>query len=296
MDLSEAARCAELAAGKAGVRIAELTRLDEFQAACRLFGEVWQPDPASPPMTAELMRALTKAGSYAVGAYRDGVMVGGSVGFFGPPAEAALHSHITGVHGAGHGVGFAIKLHQRAWALRRDVTEIAWTYDPLIRRNAYFNLVKLGARPTEYLPNFYGDMRDGLNSGGESDRVLVRWDLRSPSVAAACAGAFSPASATAERARGAVTALSVAPDGKPAVAAAGPATLVPVGPATLVPVVLAAVPSDIEKLRVTDPACAGAWRVALRDVLASAMAAGARITGFDQAGWYVLASPERESV
>jgi len=33
---------------------------------------------------------------------------------------------------------------------------IAWTYDPLIRRNAYFNLVKLGARPVEYLRNFYG--------------------------------------------------------------------------------------------------------------------------------------------
>jgi predicted GNAT superfamily acetyltransferase len=275
--VSEATRSAELAADKAGVRIAELIGLDEFQSACRLFGEVWQPDPASPPMTAELIRALTKAGSYAAGAYRDGLMVGASVGFFGPPAEAALHSHITGVHGAGHGIGFAIKLHQRAWALRRDVAEIAWTYDPLIRRNAYFNLVKLAARPAEYLPNFYGDMRDGINGDGDTDRVLVRWDLRSASVAAACAGTFSPASATAERARGAVTALSVAPDGGPHCSpAAGP-------------VVLGAVPDDVEKLRVTDPACAGAWRVALRDVLAPAMAAGARITGFDQSGWYVLA-------
>jgi predicted GNAT superfamily acetyltransferase len=275
--VAEAARLAELAAGKAGVTIAELSGLDEFQAACRLFGEVWQPDPASPPMTAELMRALTKAGSYAVGAYRDGLMVGASVGFFGPPTEAALHSHITGVHAAGHGTGFAIKLHQRAWALRRDVTEIAWTYDPLIRRNAYFNLVKLAASPTEYLPNFYGDMRDGINGDGDTDRVLVRWDLCSPAVAAACAGVFSPASATAERARGTVTALSVAPDGRPHRApAAGP-------------VVLVGVPDDIEKLRVTDPACAAAWRVALRDALAPAMAAGARITGFDRSGWYVLA-------
>jgi hypothetical protein len=55
-----------------------------------------------------------------------------------------------------------------------------------------------------------------------------------------------------------------------------------------------AVPSDTERLRVTDPALASAWRVALRDALAPAMAAGARITGFDRAGWYVLAIAEED--
>jgi predicted GNAT superfamily acetyltransferase len=178
--VADAGRVADQAARAAGVRIRELTVLAEFEAACRLFDQVWQPDPASPPMTAELIRALTKAGNYAAGAYQGDLLVGASVGFFGPPAEAALHSHITGVHRAGQGAGYAIKLHQRAWALSRDVTEIAWTYDPLIRRNAYFNLVKLGTQVTEYLPNFYGGMQDGINGGGESDRLLVSWDLRSP--------------------------------------------------------------------------------------------------------------------
>jgi predicted GNAT superfamily acetyltransferase len=56
------------------------------------------------------------------------------------------------------------------------------------------------------------------------------------------------------------------------------------------PTVLVGVPTDVERLRITDPACASAWRAALRDVLAPAMAAGARITGFDRAGWYVLAT------
>ena len=193
----EAKVAADAAAEAARVSIRELTDLADLEAACRLFDEIWRPSPANPPLTLELMRALTKAGNYAAGAYDGTRLVGACVGFFGPPAEESLHSHIAGVSAdmAGRSVGFALKLHQRAWALRRDVTEIAWTFDPLVRRNAYFNLVKLGARPAEYLPNFYGGMNDGINGGADSDRLLMHWDLRSPLVAAACAGRPEPASA-----------------------------------------------------------------------------------------------------
>src|SRR3712207_7442617 len=65
---------------------------------------------------------------------------------------------------------FRSKLHQRAWAIARGVHEVAWTFDPLVARNAWFNLTKLGARATEYLPNFYGPMDDGINGADESDR------------------------------------------------------------------------------------------------------------------------------
>jgi predicted GNAT superfamily acetyltransferase len=273
---------ADMAAEAARVSIRELTDLADLEAACRLFDEIWRPSPANPPLTLELLRALTKAGNYAAGAYDGSRLVGACVGFFGPPAEEALHSHIAGVSAdmAGRSVGFALKLHQRAWALRRDVTEIAWTFDPLVRRNAYFNLVKLGARPAEYLPNFYGGMNDGINGGADSDRLLMHWDLRSPLVAAACAGRPEPASARAEQARGAVAVLRRGPAGRPARAAAGDA-----------PVLLVAVPPDIEGLRSSDFDCATAWRAAVRDALSPLMAAGAAVTGFDRAGWYVVAAP-----
>jgi hypothetical protein len=52
------------------------------------------------------------------------------------------------------------------------------------------------------------------------------------------------------------------------------------------------VPADIERLRVSDPACAAAWWTALRDALAPAMAGGAQVTGFDKAGWYAPESAE----
>lgn len=274
---------ADAAAETAGVRIRELTDLTDLEAACRLFDEIWRPGPANPPLTVELMRALTKAGNYAAGAFDGSRLVGACVGFFGPPAQETLHSHIAGVSAtmAGAGVGFALKLHQRAWALRRDVVDIGWTFDPLVRRNAYFNLVKLGARPAEYLPNFYGGMNDAINGATESDRVLVHWDLRSPLVAAACAGRFSPASAQAELARGGAVALSAGPDGWPVRATGADA-----------PVLLIAVPADIEGLRGSDPDCASAWRTAVRDALCPAMAAAARVTGFDKAGWYVVTTRE----
>src|SRR5581483_10885895 len=86
---------------------------------------------------------------------------------------------ITGVVGAHQGahLGYELKQHQRTWALDRGLTAIEWTFDPLVRRNAYFNLVKLGAEIIRYEPDFYGPMRDATNAGDESDRVVTRWKL-----------------------------------------------------------------------------------------------------------------------
>jgi predicted GNAT superfamily acetyltransferase len=158
---------------------------------------------------------------------------------------------------------------------------IAWTYDPLIRRNSYFNLVKLGARPTEYLRNFYGAMDDAINGGTETDRMLVRWDLRSKLAVAACAGRGQAASFAAELDRGAVVALSAGPDGFPV------SRLTLDGPPAA-RTLLIGVPADIEAMRLSGPAIAGAWRTALRDALSPLLSGGARVTGFDKDGWYVV--------
>jgi predicted GNAT superfamily acetyltransferase len=261
-----AAQEAAHAAQAAGVRLAEITDLAGFVAVQQLFAEIWRPDPRNPPVTTELLRAFTKAGNYVVAAYRDSRMVGACVAFFGPPGEAAMHSHIAGVVAdqAGRSVGYALKLHQRAWALDRGVHTISWTFDPLVSRNAYFNLVKLGATAGEYLPNFYGGMHDGINGGDETDRLLVRWELHAPRAAAV------------PFADNAVIALGRTADGGPAIGSLDGETL------------LVAVPSNVEALRASDSALARRWRGALRDVLAPLMADGARVAGFDKTGSYVL--------
>jgi predicted GNAT superfamily acetyltransferase len=279
------------AAKAAGVAVRELESLDELDAMIGLFDQIWEPDTGNSSMRLDLVRAMTKAGNYAAGAYdlASGALLGACIGFFGPPLRAELHSHIAGVlpAGLGRSVGFALKVHQRAWCLRRDVRLIAWTYDPLIRRNAYFNLVKLGARPTEYLRNFYGVMDDAINGGTETDRMLVHWDLRSDVASEASAGRPRPASFDAERARGAVVALSAGPDGLPV---PGPPLAGGPGSRRL----LVGVPADIEAMRLSDPAGAGAWRTALRDVISPLVAGGALVTGFDRTGWYVVSTGREE--
>ncbi|GAA3801392.1 GNAT family N-acetyltransferase [Nocardioides panacisoli] len=272
-DVERAARVAATAAAAAGVEIRELATLAELQLVVELFATVWGRT-GNPPVSLELLRAFGKAGNYVGGAFDGESLVGGCVGFFHAPADDALHSHIAGVvpGTAGRHVGFALKLHQRAWALKRGVADIVWTFDPLVSRNAYFNLTKLGALAVEYLPNFYGPMADAFNDGDDSDRLLVRWRLRDPAVVRACEGSAPRPTSGAP----AVVSLGVGDDGSPV---RGPLD----GAVSLV-----SVPSDIAALRLSDPRLAQQWRTAVRDALTALVAAGGEITGFDRAGFYVV--------
>jgi predicted GNAT superfamily acetyltransferase len=287
-EMSTAGQQADAAAAASGVAVRELLEVDDLQRVCDLIDEIWHPQPANLPVSAEFLRALAHAGNYVTGAFTGevegggagGRMVGCCVGFFGSPETRVLHSHVAGVSPRliGKHVGFALKLHQRAWALARGITTITWTFDPLVCRNAYFNIAKLAASPAEYLPDFYGVMDDVINAGDDSDRLLVHWRLAADSVVRACAGAGSGADAAALRAAGAAVALDIDAGGRPAVGEPGP------GAAT----VLVRVPRDIETLRRHDEAAARRWRRAVRHVLGGLMAEGGRVTGFDRAGFYVV--------
>jgi predicted GNAT superfamily acetyltransferase len=95
-----------------------------------------------------------------------------------------LHSHITGVVPAlqNSGLGSAMKNHQRQWALDAGLSAITWTFDPLVRRNAWFNIERLGANAVEFHINFYGPLNDDINGDDETDRLLARWDIDSERV------------------------------------------------------------------------------------------------------------------
>jgi predicted GNAT superfamily acetyltransferase len=253
-----------------GLVVRELHELRELESANTLFEKIWGSAPGSSPMGVEQMRALSHAGNFVAGAFDDGHMVGASVAFFAAPAGEALHSHVTGAL-PGHQAGLALKLHQREWALARGLQRITWTYDPLVRRNAHFNLTKLGGRPVEYLTSFYGAMDDVINGGDDTDRALIAWELNDGAAIAASAARSVPVAVP----DGAVTALSVR-DGLPVVGPRDAATL------------LVEVPPDIEGLRRTDPGAAKAWRLALREVLGTLLAEGARVTGFHNRSCYVV--------
>ncbi|TDT33790.1 putative GNAT superfamily acetyltransferase [Naumannella halotolerans] len=119
--------------------------------------------------------ALDHSDNYVMLAERDGDAVAVGIAFCGPPRSRNLHSHIVGA--SVPGAGRALKYHQRDWCRERGIETITWTFDPLIARNAWFNLGVLGARPVEYLVDHYGRMDDGLNAGQPSDRLLVSWPV-----------------------------------------------------------------------------------------------------------------------
>ena len=274
---AEALAHAQAAAAAAGVTVRELADLGDLDRVVQLLARIWGRG-ANPPVSLELLRAFRKAGNYVSGAFAADRLVGACVGFFHAPSEDALHSHIAGVVPGmtDRNVGFALKLHQRAWAMDRGVDEIAWTFDPLASRNAYFNIVKLAARPVEYLPNFYGAMLDMVNGDDDSDRLLVRWRLRDRAVAEACGHPGARRAAHPAATSGAVVALGTAADGSPE-----PGRLD--GTVSLV-----AVPAHIGRLRTSAPAMAMRWRRAVRDSMTALMAQGARVVSFDSTGWYVL--------
>ncbi|GAB3495251.1 GNAT family N-acetyltransferase [Flexivirga lutea] len=265
------------AARAAGITVRTATGLNEITAVEELYEQIWRSQDNAPIGT-EMLRALSKAGNYIGVAHAGDAVVGACVGFFAPPSDRTLHSHIAGVlpRSARRGVGYALKLHQRAWALRRGIDVIEWTFDPLIARNAYFNLVKLGGRPAEYLPNFYGGMRDRINTGDDTDRLLLQWHLQEPAVVAACSTHWQPLQVARLDGPGCAVALGRGTGGEP------------VPGVTEAPTLLVAVPPDVEQLRGSDPALATAWRFAVRDALGGLLARGARARAFTRDGWYVL--------
>jgi predicted GNAT superfamily acetyltransferase len=271
----EAADAASAAASKAGVEIRLLEEVGDFTRVAELFQSIWTKEGENSPVNVETLRALSKAGSYVGGAFEHDELVGACFGFFAAPEQRALHSHIAGVSTRmrGRSVGFALKVHQRAWALEEGLDEISWTFDPLISRNAHFNLVKLAASPTSYHRNFYGHMADALNGADDTDRMLVTWYIRDPRVVAACQGE----SLTAGEDRAiAEPLLSVGDD------------LGPLRHRTDARLVRVALPRDIESLRVAEPTLATAWRLALRETLGSSLEGGGRVLSFDRSGAYTI--------
>jgi predicted GNAT superfamily acetyltransferase len=274
-DLAARARAqADAAAERAGIEIAFVHEPHGIRQISRLFDEVWGTNPENAILPVGVLTALVHAGNYAAAAYRDGEMLGAVVGFLGQDEWGPyLHSHILGVTSRRQGgnVGYALKLHQRAWSLDIGMTKVTWTFDPLVRKNAFFNMQKLGANAGHYYENFYGSMSDGINAGDESDRVLIVWDLDDERAARAGDGVLPEPESNLSN-----IALVEGADGEPEVRPADG------------PTVLCGTPSDIVALRHEDRDRALRWRRALRETLGAYMNDGYCVSGFTRSGFYVL--------
>jgi predicted GNAT superfamily acetyltransferase len=236
-------------ASKAEYRL--LVDTADLGAAADVIAQVWD-DPAL--ASRSLLRAYTHFGNPTFGAYVDGELSGVCVGFLALTGGVHLHSHITGVLPEYQhlGIGFALKREQREWCLRNGIDEVTWTVDPLLARNAHFNVRKLRAVATAILPNFYGQMNDAFNKGDDTDRLEMHWDIATTRVRSTIDGQ---------------------PDGGTAVEVARTVSI----------------PVDYLRLRAEDPEKARSERVRVRDELEDAFGHGLVIVDFED-GRYCFAT------
>ena len=136
------------------------------------------------------------AGGFVLGAFDKEKLVGFVLSVPGfNSAEKFFYSHMAAVSREyqNYGIGAKLKWAQRDFALKLNVDLIKWTFQPVLARNAHFNLNRLGATIRKYIPNYYGTDYNTAHSGGEkqgldSDRLVAEWNLRDGKVTALSKG------------------------------------------------------------------------------------------------------------
>jgi predicted GNAT superfamily acetyltransferase len=156
---------------------------DDFLACQEIEHVVWSDHELEVPVT--LYVVAVETGGQVLGAFDGERMVGFTFAVPGiHGGRVYLHSHMTGVlaEARNRGVGRGLKLFQRADALERGIDRVEWTFDPLEIKNAYFNLMRLGAVVRRFIPNCYGVTASPLHGGLPTDRLVAEWELRAERV------------------------------------------------------------------------------------------------------------------
>ena len=260
--------------GRIRVRIRPITSPSELVEVEELQRKVWGMDDVD-VVPAHMMVAALMCGGLVLGAYdEEGRLIGFVFGIAGLRGGRLVHhSHMAGVlpEARYRGVGYQLKLAQREHVLRQGFELIEWTFDPLRAPNARLNLTKLGGVSATYLENLYGALRDELDRGVPSDRLLVEWWLRSERVLSKLEGRLRPPSLEELLEAGVVLANDV--------------KLVSVRGRVIEDVrrvrtdlnssgVLVRIPADDQLVRRASPEAYVRWRLALRRALTSYLSRG----------------------
>jgi predicted GNAT superfamily acetyltransferase len=252
----------------------EMALVEELQRA------VW-PGSETDVVPMHMLITVVHNGGLVLGAFQEDQIIGFVFGFPGlekiPDGPRPKHcSHMMGIHPdhRDSGVGFALKRAQWQMIRHQSLDHATWTYDPLLSRNAYLNIAKLGAVCSTYRRSEYGEMRDGLNAGLPSDRFQVDWWINTRRVAQRLGEDSRPTLNLIH-----VTRSGLRPfyplrmtDGLP-----HPPEHVPMLDDRLL---LAEIPSDFTDLKSKDFALARDWRFFTRELFETAFSANFIITDF----------------
>ena len=257
---------------------------------------VW-PGSETDVVPAHVFITAVHNGGMVIGAFLEGELIGFVFGFpgldFTPDGPRPKHcSHMMGIRPGQRdsGIGFALKRAQWQMVRKQGIDHITWTYDPLLSRNAYLNIAKLGAVCNTYRRSEYGDMRDGLNVGLPSDRFQVDWWVNTRRVVRRLG----------KRSRGPLkledfSKAELHPLYTPLTGTSG----LPRPPEHVSPLdgnlLLAEIPSDFNALKEADFALARDWRFFSREVFETAFDTGYIVTDFvheNGRSFYVLTNGE----
>ncbi|MEZ6195912.1 MAG: GNAT family N-acetyltransferase [Planctomycetota bacterium] len=163
-----------------GISIRRLASSGDYAAALALQDETWGHG-FSDRVPAMMMKVANGMGGLAAGAFDDdGALLGFVFGISGFREGGPAHwSDMCAVAALARdrGIGRRLKLFQREAMLELGIPRVYWTFDPLVARNAWFNLGRLGAEPAEYVDEMYPDSDSPRHRALGTDRFIVRWDL-----------------------------------------------------------------------------------------------------------------------
>jgi len=161
---------------------------EDMRQAVELQKMVWGDDPEG-VVPVHMLYSLADNGNPILGAFDGALLVGFSLAFLGTdvssnrPAMANLKlaSKRLAVHPdyRSSGIGFRLKLAQKEFADKQGIRLITWTFDPLISRNAYFHIHKLGAIARRFKADYFGQIVGQVDAIGTSDRLVCEWWLTS---------------------------------------------------------------------------------------------------------------------
>lgn len=172
------------------ITIRTLNTVEEFAAAVDLQKIYWG-EAMSDQVPAHMLLSFARYGGHVHGAYDGGKMVGLLIGFLGAHYEPDNQDAtklllimskrmVVLPEYRGQKIGENLKLAQRDFARQHNIQLVSWTFDPLLSRNAYLNIHKLGAIVQDYVVDYFG--ADASNPVMSADRLVANWWVNHPHI------------------------------------------------------------------------------------------------------------------
>jgi len=167
------------------ITLREIRTPAEMDEAVDLQKIYWGEDMGA-LVPAHMLLAIVNHGGHVPAAFDGDRMVGLLIGFLGADRDAVTADKLLSrcmlvmskrmvvlPEYRSYNIGTRLKLAQREFALTYQIPLVTWTFDPVLARNAYLNLHKLGAVGQKYAVSYFGS--DSAYAMLSDDRLVANW-------------------------------------------------------------------------------------------------------------------------